>query len=1640
MSPLSPLSKSQDHHSTTPGDFPLDLLPGLDANSTHDQPDNAQNEEIHDSPLQNADIGNISPLPRYQLRRRAPAQLKPYTVEKYQYKQLLSENPDAIVKHRDPTHASNEHYDHADDHVEESQALWRPNDDADQYSSDGGLRPNRKTSLPSNGPSRAHVPSATERAQYPEILQGLPSTDEEEAKDLRETSKEARKIARERKAKERREAKEKMKSRHQAKSYPFKESLNVSPPRTEARWRLDPLSLSSVSMFTQGHSESQHASPSGESDDIHSPVKTIPRTSSSPSAPLNGPEASGSYPPSSTPFRDDVHSVECHNDVQGDILSDNEIEVSQSSDAEREDAELRDTMSKKEKKQVKTLGRLYPAFMMKLLAKGSQSRKSRTKRATSELSGSEEEDNPELLPGQTRTGWSKNTWDVKEIKGDSESSDDERSSVADSMSDMVSRRSPSEPDLRRWRDDGRSSPDAMELTDSSDDGMDDGVDYEQIQAYMHDEIGSTKAISGGSRREPTLIDYMLSKTRIVHHQPRPKNRKRSSAKRARRQGPTSSKFKIYGATRGARGAGNERQTTLLNFHRHAANKPSNHDGRRRHQPASLSRRAPSDVEDYEVCDDRDHVHPAPALEEGRKKSWKEKERDRRARAKGNGLHTFASDSTHVVTGRRETAMFTIDIEAEGSRRRIVPRFQDWTIPFQPALTPSVAPKQPPSKRLPTPDPDHGVDDDVVPAPLLLAKSRSITVDLDISALHSGISFGVDTYIGKGWLSELIAVIRSQMPPPMPATVTFRDIELGPSTSINSFTESLAQIFKALLDVVTSLVGIESAEDEQEWRRVQRVAAQLLSWLLATAATEADTKLLRDCVQEQTLKFVSSLRDLDLKAPAIDTFTLSVSWFTVELSARLGLSSPTSASPCAFVSTSLLVDYLLECGFEPTMLTILDEGALDSSTTARYVAELWVSLFHLTGSQHVPGQLSKQHTHPFLLVVKKALMPTHNPQKPVLEASEAIWHTIFSLCALTQFSVHGMTTSESRLPACWDLVLQAMKGIRLEVDDDIDSKLRSFELRKRDKYTGIVIHRCFRLWNHWHWQLDNTSDLFSHLSAIFRTRKFACFRHEPPEYPSFFLQNDWSQLSKYDPQDTGFVVFLKLLVQAVGCDETNANRGLSPKAKKLLSLAIPVGSLPFSKKTPEIVQDLTMLYNRFSALAIAIYLDPTHHDARISHARKYDDFIDANDTTRIAVIRGMMYFAIMLKNAKLSMEGIKGWIQGIATILVNEFKGLVSEQAAVPEDEWKIKHDRVCFTTQLLIGSVREIIKAYELTSEYPEPMLLASLEPLFKGPQSFIDLSKTADEIRKMVQTFLDARKLVLPPPQRPRIMSQRAAESQESQDEYGTVDMDYDDPDLVAALSGDPGAEVTPGFTAKEAAMKSLIDSRFVWWAWRNLNKRVPDPAPPVKDDLVYINRWLDCWLGSMDGIGCDDESFEAGPYDLRGQKSDNASNLCIRADDCLQIYQDVYLGTLMTALASTRPKFERDFVALLLSIDGCQHPLLLGLSMDTTDVTIDDQSKEKGPKDILRVILHNLDRQLQQEAMGDRSTAPDGEKYVGFCIKMFQAMQGNLSELEVGSEARREYVAWCGEIFLEIIPKHQELRVHSRLTHWMAWGRDLS
>jgi len=881
-----------------------------------------------------------------------------------------------------------------------------------------------------------------------------------------------------------------------------------------------------------------------------------------------------------------------------------------------------------------------------------------------------------LLP-RTRVRKITNSENIREVRGDPESEEERRPdpvSSSSSSSIQISDESDSDSDSIEILHTYRRAPSRRKPVEPKKiHVISDSEGDEDIQFFVQ----NTRPIRKSSKlRDQSLINYML---------PRLHTTGKSSRKNTTRR-----KYKYDIMTRGGRGHGRDRQI-LLSFHEHRV---KNHPGAEPlvpdsgpHHPRPSS--STSDVEAH-------HVHVQDQKPLGRQDRGKL----RKAKAKKIGIYNFNSEgNARITTGRRtDAAFFTVDLEDEGFHHALAattgsgPRYESKRKPITTRVTSTNTLFEAQQHEDIPSDQDDG---QVVSG----GKMKKFTCDLGIKRISSGRSFSQLSYIRKGWLHELInaasmsGVLDNSAPP---STILCR-FELSSTIGIGTLCTSLPKILDALFEGATDFLNADSDTLSDEWKPGFRITSQLISWYIHTAQA-GETTVLREVVDKEVIRITNLMDKQSINF--VEKPILSLCWFLVELSARVSVPLPyPGLSPSLKVSSRILMRLLVRIGIEKAADAIQSDENLDESILDHYATELWICLIHLLGIPKEGNPKSK--SNPFWTIFMDALPnvdakdSTHS-----VKISEDVWLSTFALSALSQFSVHGMATAEPRLPAYWNLVAFGLKSICLtEIEEQ--QRLQLPFLRKRDRYVALVVTRCEHLHKVWNWRLDEGSSMFNQISEIFRSRNFANLRFEDDKLPKFFKHTDWSLLESHDSTDTILSIFLKLIMSA-DRDEVNEGRRLT-KRKKLLSLAVPLRSLSFPTGRPPSGRELSMFYNRLSAIALALYLDPSDHDDRISKARHYIDFKTADTKTRHSVLCGLERLCHLMIKRDMKLGSMFDWIDDLSKSLDAQLKVFASEHSApcrannlMDPPVQLVKH---------LFETVGRVIASYADASQFFEPLL-----------------------------------------------------------------------------------------------------------------------------------------------------------------------------------------------------------------------------------------------------------------------------------------------------------------------------------------------
>jgi hypothetical protein len=538
------------------------------------------------------------------------------------------------------------------------------------------------------------------------------------------------------------------------------------------------------------------------------------------------------------------------------------------------------------------------------------------------------------------------------------------------------------------------------------------------------------------------------------------------------------------------------------------------------------------------------------------------------------------------------------------------------------------------------------------------------------------------------------------------------------------------IFDRLSDIV---IGLPSLESVIEWNGVMRVCCQAVSCFDGVLPEDSEERSgLETTIENHCRKVLNQMKAANLTAATIDIFTLNTCWFVVELLFRFGhrlqssLSSAHSDAVLVF-AISLLTHYLLEYGTHRSLLPILrhEQAPIDASNVDEETAlslrsaELWICLFYVSTLPHSTDSLSGS----IIWTYVEHDLRQHSPESA--DASSLYWCTIFDLMRLSQFSIHGMTTSSSQviLPSYWPLVKQAMDLSKKRWEGKNLDGLTANQSLEMDKGTCVLIFHCVHLHAEWNWELitrnGDISDCLKQILELFRRRNFDKLSNEHPEkandYPPFMSSNDEQYLlnDEVGNRDSPWVLFMKLVAKYVNqlqevemSQQPGTTRRLL-KSHRFLSAVIPMSNIQIPKDRPVGAGEVSMLINRLVASFVAISLDsrPERSQESVQRARGYLDFASSDITLRVPFIRGWMFCASLMVKKQYDIQPVFDWLHDMYNCLSKEYR-----TASTSKDGGKRNTEQPLFpilkTMQILLRAVQTVLSVAREQKKYPNPCFL----------------------------------------------------------------------------------------------------------------------------------------------------------------------------------------------------------------------------------------------------------------------------------------------------------------------------------------------
>jgi hypothetical protein len=700
-----------------------------------------------------------------------------------------------------------------------------------------------------------------------------------------------------------------------------------------------------------------------------------------------------------------------------------------------------------------------------------------------------------------------------------------------------------------------------------------------------------------------------------------------------------------------------------------------------------------------------------------KKSWKERRKERKERRRLQGVYSMANPHmTGIAYGRSKKPMkITIDLDDDDFYQSFVPRAAQPAGPG-PARNTKARVELPPSLHL-----DDGIDQ-LPQSPeqrhhrrRLTKRPRDLigkcTVDMGIETLNLGVTFSPTSFIREGNLATLIDILTSNNAPLRPDPTYLCGINLTPLMEMDVFLQNLDKVFEGLLALISDIPSDGYEESLKDWDSLSRSAGRHITWLYLQSPEEG-RRHLSSFIKRKVLVSLTTLKSREMPVTALNISLLSLTWFCLESSVRSGhrlfeeSSEPLDLNP-AHASLRLLLHLLVGYGFRKPYRVTRKNQVLDETKMSSYAAQMWVCLFHLLPAchAHTPTNLNKENP----LWMELLFYYQNSPLVNSLEIGEGIWKAVFTLMALSQFSVLGIAGSNFRLSASWSLVAYAVKQVQLAQSKNNDQHLGRDTLEKRDKYIQVVISRCYRLLDYWKWMMDQSFGALNQLVDIFRVRNFINLHGEKAEYPDFMLDTDWDLLSQLRSEtDSAFTSILKLFMRAVDSDCLT-----KPEIKKMVAIIIPVSRFkPQREKLPG-AEDLSPICNRFAALALTIAIEQARAVQKVNQVQSSIDFSAFDSSTQLLTIRGVKLLASLMIKKDVPLREVAKWLTAMIATVASEFKTLRSTAAA--QDKQKERTDKIRNHSLLILSlhaTGRHLMETFAAKARYPDASFIREFSSL----------------------------------------------------------------------------------------------------------------------------------------------------------------------------------------------------------------------------------------------------------------------------------------------------------------------------------------
>jgi hypothetical protein len=535
------------------------------------------------------------------------------------------------------------------------------------------------------------------------------------------------------------------------------------------------------------------------------------------------------------------------------------------------------------------------------------------------------------------------------------------------------------------------------------------------------------------------------------------------------------------------------------------------------------------------------------------------------------------------------------------------------------------------------------------AKLNALNNKTVSTDCGIVPFRPHTKFSPSTYIGRGYLQNLIDIAAKTDTPPVEATPVAAFGE-HLDTRLTG-TEFVDQVRRLAPHWATWLARREN-ETGANVTRSYRFIALRVTFLLESPPEEAseasldfDSGSLAFLEEDaaEIYKVVSALSQTD---PAINDATLasdpswlSFHWFVVELAVRIACGIRRRALRIS--ETTSLVSTDFDTAIQQMIRSLLGHNIGNNIRSAYNrdadlndeVLEIWICLLYLVDDTEFCGAKTWK---PLWTRIESVLdLPEFSLPYKVYE-SERRWEHIYSFSAIGSFSSQtGRLLPSSPPISRWPWVCKTIKDIRLKEDQVIAGAKQTQQ--RVDFYVRIVAARCWLLHTMWGWSYSQPDRLLSLLYPVFQTRNLTKLQDERTDFPLFIRDLELEQLDRFSNGDSAWSIFLKIFRQVIINNPTSA--------RKLYSAYSPVAVLKFTNENPATDTDLSRLLNSFAIFLVILITDPTSERGAdcVRRMQGLISFKTADMRSREACIRAFQYAGLLFKYYLLELGPLVSWM-------------------------------------------------------------------------------------------------------------------------------------------------------------------------------------------------------------------------------------------------------------------------------------------------------------------------------------------------------------------------------------------------------------